>query len=112
MMKPMIKTHVIGRRQALRELDKMLENEDNLDKLAVAFQKQFDRDPFKFFNKFVVPLLPDVEDIRGEGGAGLTHLTPDQVVLEMDLKTCTFNKTGERSEIGRPRLKLKEVQAG
>jgi len=100
--------YAIGRRRALRELDKILEIEGNLNKLSVAFQKRFDKNPFEFFTKLVMPLLPDVEDSRGEGGVGQTTLTPDQVVLEMDMRTCTFNRNGISETNVRPRIKLRE----
>jgi len=50
--------HLGGRSAALRELDSMLADADNLKKLRAAFQERFSRNPFKFFKDVVMPLLP------------------------------------------------------
>ena len=52
------KGHLGGRSAALRELDAMLADADNLRVLRAAFQERFSRNPFKFFKDVVMPLLP------------------------------------------------------
>ncbi len=47
-----------GRIRALLVLDKMLEEEGNLELLRQSLQTLFTKNPSRFFEKFIMPLLP------------------------------------------------------
>lgn len=47
-----------GRGQALLVLDRVMSDAGNLAKLEEALQADFDKSPLRFYQRFVVPLLP------------------------------------------------------
>lgn len=55
---------VSGRTQALRVLDDLLGDEDNKAKLREALQAEFEKSPYKFFRKIVMPLLPQEQRLK------------------------------------------------
>ena len=57
-----------GRRKVLGLLDSMLSKEGNLHKLRESFQAEFDKDPAKFFRRYIMPLIP-----RNVRMTNLTH---------------------------------------
>ncbi len=57
-----------GRMAALKNLDAMLSEAGNAEKLRAAMQAEFDRNPMRFFKNVVMPLLPKESINRLEGG--------------------------------------------
>jgi len=47
-----------GRTKALRVLDAILAKEENQERLGEALQREFEKNPVRFFKNFVIPLLP------------------------------------------------------
>ena len=58
-----------GRTKALMLLDQMLEEAGNIDLLRASFQVRFEKNPAKFFQELVMPLLPKetIGRLTGEG---------------------------------------------
>lgn len=59
-----------GRAQALQVLDGMLGTANNKKQLRAAFQKEFNKDPARFFLVFIAPLIPKEAKLTLDPGAG------------------------------------------
>jgi hypothetical protein len=81
----------IGRLQALKMLDNVISRKRNLDKLYDEFQRDFDNGPLKFFEKWVMPLLPSQAVLKSFGDDLLTQnnfkLTLERLTVEQGSTT-------------------------
>lgn len=79
-----------GRKAALSCLDAMMGEESNIQILGEALQKEFEKDPVKFFKEMIMPLcpkqmlLPDTNDNDAETKARELR----QALAEMELATA------------------------
>ena len=94
-----------GRTLALLTLDRVLAQEKNQEKLAIAFPKEFDENPLGFFTTFVMPLLPkdiNLADARGNALADrMAEIFSDEQLREMADGLISNGSDGGVSEDGK-----------
>ena len=59
-----------GRREAIAVLDELLATTENKAKLRDALQREFDKNPYTFFRRIIMPLLPKTAVLGIEDGDG------------------------------------------
>jgi len=93
-----------GRSAALRQLDEMLSRTENLRVLRAALEKDFRKNPMRFFRDVVMPLLPKQAVSQLQSG--------DRVIEWRGL--LTVGGPGSDAGMGEPRavVDVKEVPRG
>lgn len=101
-----------GRTKALKVLDDMLATEGNQALLRRALQEEFNNNPYKFFRKIIMPLLPQEQrlKVQAEGQVVWASLLttfpiepsePSTTIEVTDSERSVADEGGERPDSAR-----------